>query len=329
MEARAYWTVEPGRGEIRTEEIGTPGPGEALVRTTRSGISRGTESLVHRGEVPASVRDLMRAPFQVGDLPDPVKYGYLSVGVVEQLGSGRDASRGADLLGRRVFCLHPHQDAYIVPVQALTPIPDDVPDDRAVLAGAVETALNAVWDAAPRYGDRVAVVGGGTIGACIAALLRQFPLGRLELIDPDPARAAVAEAFGVRLQQPDAAAGDCDVVLHASATEAGLATALRLAGEEAQVLELSWYGDRSPRVDLGAAFHARRLTIRASQVGRVAAARRTRRTTNDRLALALAELADPAYDVLLTGSCPFEELPDRMDDIATGRCPGLAHVVTY
>ena len=329
MEARAYWTVEPGRGEIRTEEIGTPGPGEALVRTTRSGISRGTESLVHRGEVPASVRDLMRAPFQVGDLPGPVKYGYLSVGVVEQLGSGRDASRGADLLGRRVFCLHPHQDAYIVPVQALTPIPDDVPDDRAVLAGAVETALNAVWDAAPRYGDRVAVVGGGMIGACVAALLRQFPLGRLELIDPDPARAAVAEAFGGRLQQPDAAAGDCDVVLHASATEAGLATALRLAGEEAQVLELSWYGDRSPRVDLGAAFHARRLTIRASQVGRVAAARRTRRTTNDRLALALAELADPAYDVLLTGSCPFEELPDRMDDIATGRCPGLAHVVTY
>jgi len=329
MEARAYWTVEPGRGEIRTEEIGTPGPGEALVRTTRSGISRGTESLVHRGEVPASVRDLMRAPFQEGDLPGPVKYGYLSVGVVEQLGSGGDVSRGADLLGRRVFCLHPHQDAYIVPVQALMPIPDDVPDDRAVLAGAVETALNAVWDAAPRYGDRVAVVGGGTIGACIAALLRQFPLGRLELIDPDPARAAVAEAFGVRLQPPDPAAGDCDVVLHASATEAGLATALRLAGDEAQVLELSWYGDRAPRVDLGAAFHARRLTIRASQVGRVAAARRTRRTTNDRLTLALAELTDPAYDVLLTGSCPFEELPDRMDDIATGRCPGLAHVVTY
>ena len=199
MEARAYWTVEPGRGEIRTEEIGTPGAGAALVRTTRSGISRGTESLVHRGEVPASVRDLMRAPFQEGDLPGPVKYGYLSVGVVEQLGSGVDASRGADLLGRRVFCLHPHQDAYIVPVQALTPIPDDVPDDRAVLAGAVETALNAVWDAAPRYGDRVAVVGGGTIGACIAALLRQFPLGRLELIDPDPARAAVAEALMYRL----------------------------------------------------------------------------------------------------------------------------------
>ena len=325
MEARAYWTTEPGRGEIRTEPLPSPGAGEALVRTTRSGISRGTESLVHRGGVPEPVRDLMRAPFQAGDLPGPVKYGYLSVGVVEAVGDQVETG----LIGRRVFCLYPHQDRYVVPATALTPVPDDVPDDRAVLAGAVETALNALWDAAPRYGDRVAVVGAGMIGACAAGLLRQFPLARLELVDPEPARREVADAFGVSLVPPERAAGDCDVVLHASATEAGLATALRLAGEEAEVVELSWYGERSPAVPLGEAFHARRLTMRASQVGQVSAARRARRTTQDRLALAFAELADPAYDVLLTGACPFDELPARMDDIAVGRWPGLAHVVTY
>lgn len=325
MDARAYWTVRPGRGEIRAEVLPEPGPGEALVRTVRSGISRGTESLVHRGGVPESVRELMRAPFQVGELPGAVKYGYLSVGVVESVGS----DVGEELIGRRVFCLYPHQDRYVVPAAALTPIPDDVPDDRAILAGAVETALNAIWDAAPRYGDRVAVVGAGMIGACAAALLRQFPHGRLELVDPEPARRQVADALGVGLVTPDRAAGDCDVVLHASATEAGLAGALALAGAEAEVIELSWYGERAPAVPLGEAFHARRLTIRASQVGQVSAARRARRTTKDRLALALAELVDPAYDVLLTGACPFEELPDRMDDIAQGRSPGLAHVVTY
>lgn len=344
MQARAYWTLQPGRGEIRTETLPPPGPGQALIRATRSGISRGTETLVHRGGVPDAVRDLMRAPFQAGRLPGPVKYGYLSVGVVEQLGDPADpddsaaappgATSAADqprpaLLGRRVFCLHPHQDRYVVPTSALVPVPDDVPDDRATLAGAVETALNALWDAAPRYGDRVAVVGAGMIGSCAAALLRRFPLQRLQLIDPDPARQAVADAFGVRLLAPRDAAGDCDVVVHASATQEGLAGALRIAGDEAEVIELSWYGERAPTVPLGEAFHARRLTIRASQVGAVAAARRTRRTTTDRLTLALAELADPAYDVLLTGTCRFQDLPARMDDIARGRCPGLAHTVTY
>ena len=344
MEARAYWTVEPGRGELRSEPLPQPGPGQCLVRATRSGISRGTELLVHRGGVPAAVRDLMRAPFQAGDLPGPVKYGYLSVGVVEAAGADdptataggdadeaaqADAARAAALVGRRVFCLHPHQDRYVVPAAALTLIPDSVPDDRATLAGAIETALNALWDAAPRYGDRVAVVGAGMIGASVAGLLRRFPLARLELVDPDPTRRTLADVLGVRLVAPQAAAGGCDIVLHASATEDGLATALALAGEEAEVVELSWYGERAPCVPLGAGFHARRLTIRASQVGTVAAARRPRRTAADRLALALGELADPAYDALLTGSCSFEDLPATMVEIAAGRSPGLAHVVRY
>lgn len=321
MKAAAYWTVGPGRGEIRPAFIDPPAPDEVQVRALYSAISRGTESLVHRHAVPESVRHLMRAPFQEGDLPGPVKYGYLSVGIVE---------RGpAELRAKRVFCLHPHQSRYVVPAAAVVPVPDDVPSQRAVLAGPVETAVNALWDAAPRIGDRIAVVGLGMVGASVAALLTGFPLSRLEVVDIDPGRAELGARLGVHVVTPDAAAGDCDVVLHCSATEAGLATALRLAGDEAEVVELSWYGSDAPRVPLGESFHARRLTIRASQVGVVSAARRNRRSTTDRLAAALAALSDARFDALLSDVSDFAELPEVMDDIASGRRPALCHLIRY
>lgn len=320
-EATAYWTVEPGRGELRREQLAAPENGEALVRAVRSGVSRGTESLVHRGLVPEAVRDLMRAPFQVGDFPGPVKYGYLSVGVVEE--------GPPPLRGRRVFCLYPHQDWYVVPVAALDVVPHDVPSDRAVLAGPVETALNALWDAAPRFGDRVAVVGAGMIGASVAALLRRFPLDRLQLVDPDPQRAEMAATLGVDLVPPGSAADGCDIVFHCSATESGLARSLELLADEGEAVELSWYGDHEPRVPLGAAFHARRLAIRASQVGVVSASRRARRTPSQRRALALQALRDPVFDALLTGPVPFAELPSAMDAVVTGATPAICHVVTY
>ncbi len=319
--AEAYWTVGPGQGQIRQAPLDPPGPDEVLVRTLRSAISRGTETLVHRHAVPEAVRPLMRAPFQVGDLPGPVKYGYLSVGVVE---AGPE-----ELVGRRVFCLHPHQTRYVVPATAVVPLPDDVPTERALLAGAVETAVNALWDAAPRLGDRVAVVGLGMIGASVATLLTAFPLGRLQVVDVDPRRGDLARRLGLELATPEDAAEDCDIVLHCSASEAGLATALRLAGEEAEVVELSWYGTDAPRAPLGEAFHARRLTLRASQVGAVSAARRVRRTTTDRLRVALDALGDPRFDALLTGSSDFAELPEVMADIASARLPALCHVIRY
>lgn len=317
----AYWTTAPRQGALLTEPGREPGPDEALVRTLRSGISRGTEMLVHAGAVPEQVAATMRAPFQSGDWPGPVKYGYLSVGVVE---TGPDGWRG-----RRVFCLHPHQDRYVVPVSALTPVPDGVPSERAVLAGGMETAINAVWDGAPHLGDRIAVVGGGMIGGMIAALLRGFPLERLQLVDVDAGKDALASALGVQRVHPDEAADGCDLVFHASASEAGLARGLELLGEEGELIEVSWYGTREPRIPLGSAFHARRLTIRASQVGAVAASRRTRRTTADRLALALRELEDPRYEAFLTGRSPFCDLPETMESLFTSPSGELCHLVTY
>ncbi|WP_035764296.1 zinc-binding alcohol dehydrogenase, partial [Arthrobacter sp. H20] len=273
--SQSYWTTRPGHGELRTAPLPAMEPDHALVRTLYSGISRGTETLVHDGSIPPEVADLMEAPFQEGSFPSPVKYGYLSVGVVEE---GPEA-----LVGQRVFCLYPHQDRYVVPVSALTVIPDDVPSERAVLAGAVETAVNALWDSRPCIGDRIAVVGGGMIGAAVATLLRRFPLERLQLVDPDASRADLAKQLGVDWVNPDDALGDCDIVYHCSSTAAGLSLGLGLLGDEGEVIEMSWYGTRSPEVPLGADFHARRLSIRASQVGTIAAPRRARRTHQDRL----------------------------------------------
>lgn len=326
MRAQAYWTTGPGHGELREEDVPAPGPGEALVRSLVSGVSLGTETLVLRGEVPPEVTETMRAPFQVGDFPWPVKYGYLSVGVVETHSPGENAR---SLTGRRVFCLHPHQDRYVVPEQWLTPVPDDVPTTRAVLAGTVETALNAVWDASPRYGDRVAVVGLGMVGTAVALLLNDFPLSRLQLLDVDPAKAQTLAQHGLCLTDPADADDDCDLVVHCSATEAGLVTALRLAGKDAEIVEVSWYGTRAPRVPLGAQFHARRLTLKASQVAAVSPARRARRTTADRLAAALGLLGDNRFDTLLGRQVAFADLPAFLHRSANGGVENLCHVVTY
>ncbi|WP_425575032.1 dehydrogenase [Nocardioides panacisoli] len=319
--ARAFWLVEPGRGEIRPVELREPADGEVLVRAVVSGISRGTETIVFAGRVPPSQHDTMRAPFQEGDFPGPVKYGYLGVGVVEQ---GPD-----ELRGRTVFCLHPHQTAYVVPAAAVVPVPDDVPPERAVLAGTLETAVNAVWDAAPLVGDRVAVVGAGMVGCCVARLIAGIPGTEVTLVDPEATRADVATALGVGFADPSAAAPGRDLVVHTSATEAGLRRSLELVAREGTVLDLSWYGDREVSIPLGEAFHSSRLTIRASQVGAVSPARRGSRSHRDRLALALELLRDPAFDVLLTGSSPFDELPIVLAELASGARPALCHTIRY
>ena len=321
LEARAFWLSAPGRGELRRVLLPEPGRDEVMVRTLRSGVSRGTETLVFRGGVPASQYETMRAPFQEGDFPAPVKYGYLNVGAVEQ---GPE-----DLRGRVVFCLYPHQTAYVVPAGAVSVVPEDVPPARAVLAGTVETAVNALWDAPPLLGDRVAVVGAGMVGCCAARLLSRFPEVHVTLVDVDPGRAEVAAALGVEFALPADAADGRDLVVHASATSEGLQLSLDLLAPEGTVTDLSWYGDREVLLSLGGAFHSRRLTIRSSQVGTVSPARSGRRTTADRLALALQLLRDPAFDALVTGESRFCELPDVMARLAAGSLPALCHTITY
>jgi threonine dehydrogenase-like Zn-dependent dehydrogenase len=320
-DAEAFWLAAPGTGEIRSEPVRRPARDEVLVRTLHSGVSRGTETLVFRGGVPANQQDVMRAPFQEGDFPAPVKYGYLNVGVVEE---------GPEhLAGKTVFCLYPHQTRYVVPADAVTVVPEGVPAARAVLAGTVETAVNALWDAAPLIGDRIAVVGGGMVGSSVAAVLARFPGARVQLVDADPARSSVAAALGVDFALPADARDDCDLVVHASATAAGLTRSLELLAPEATVIELSWYGDQRVSVPLGEFFHSRRLVVKSSQVGGIAPARRGRRDYGDRLAIALDLLRDPVFDALITGHCDFRDLPGVLPRLAAGELPALCHVVNY
>jgi NADPH:quinone reductase-like Zn-dependent oxidoreductase len=321
VEALAFWIAEPKRGEIRTEALRAPGVDEALVRTLYTGISRGTEALVFNGKVPRSERERMRAPFQAGEFPAPVKYGYSSVGIVE---------RGpAELAGRRVFCLYPHQTRYVVPVAALHALPDDVPPARAVLAANVETAVNVLWDAVPRVGDRVAVVGAGTVG-CVAAWLASRIVGaEVELVDVDERKEAAARALGVPFRSPAAARRDADVVVHTSGNGAGLATALELAAVEATIVEASWYGDDAPAVPLGGAFHSRRITLKSSQVGAVAAAQRARWSHARRMELVMRLLASAELDALVTGESPFDELPAVLARLAASPGYTLTHRIVY
>lgn len=315
MTPQALWHVAPGRAELRP----CPEPeGELLVTARCSGISRGTERLVHGGRVPPSQHATMRGPMQEGEFPFPVKYGYAVV--------------GEDQHGRRVFCLHPHQSRFGIPAALCTPIPDAVPDRRAVLAANMETALNALWDAAPLPGERALVIGAGVVGLLCASLLARIPGMAVTVADLDPARRAIAEAFGARFCAPAEAPGEQELIIHASASEAGLRLALDRAGFEARIVEASWFGDREPALPLGAGFHQKRLRLLSTQVGSVSPAMRGRRSHGERMALALSLLDDARLDALLGPVIPFQELPSRIGavlDPPPGAPQPLCPVVTY
>ena len=319
--ADAFWTLSPGHGEIRSQPLPPRDEDALLIRSHFSAVSRGTESLVFQGKVPESEYTRMRAPFQEGDFPGPVKYGYANVGVVE---AGPAAWRGRD-----VFCLYPHQTRYVVPIEAVVPLPDDLPAARAILGANMETAINALWDAAPRIGDRITVIGAGVVGGLVAWLCRQIAGVRVQLLDIDADKAELAAALGVAFRHPQDAEGAQDVIIHASGSPAGLRSALPLAGYEAELIELSWFGQDDVTLPLGEAFHSQRLTLRASQVGGVSPARRARRSHSQRLQLALSLLRDARLDALIDGESDFADLPTTLARLSTAHRPGLCHRIRY
>ncbi len=319
--ARAFWVTSPGQGEIRDVPLAPRRDGDVVVRTLYTGVSRGTESLVFAGRVPESERQRMRAPFQDGEFSGPVKYGYINVGEVE------DGPEG--LIGRRVFSLYPHQTRFVIPASAAHVLPDDVPSERAVLTANLETAINGVWDAAPQGGDRVVVIGGGTVGCLVAWLIRTTIGIPCTLSDINPGRADIAKALGVSFAHPDELQSDADIIVHTSGSPAGLVRALDVAARDATIVEMSWYGDQLVALPLGGAFHSRRLTIKSSQVGSIPPTRRRRWTFKKRLELVLQLLASPVLDVLITGESAFEELPAVMARLASGPSDTLCERIRY
>jgi NADPH:quinone reductase-like Zn-dependent oxidoreductase len=322
--ATALWHIAPGLCELRDERVRLPAEDELQIRTIASGISRGTERLVHHGRVPPSQHGVMRCPMQEGELSFPVKYGYAAVGVVEQ--------GPAEWIGRRVFALHPHQTRFVAPISMCARIPEAIPDTRAVLAANMETALNILWDAAPRLGERAMVIGAGVVGLLCAFLLARIPGLHVCAIDRDPARARLAKSLGAEFFAPDAAPSDQELIVHASASEAGLRLALDRAGFEARILEASWFGDAEPALPLGAAFHQKRLQLISTQVGSVSPAMRGRRAYADRMALALSLLDDIRLDPLVGPAVPFAELPSSMTallDPPAGAPQPLCPIILY
>lgn len=319
--AQALWYVAPGQAEIREERLAAPRPGEVRVRALFGALSRGTEALVLAGRVPESEFERMRAPFMGGSFPFPVKYGYATVGRIE---NGPE-----EQLGSIVFALHPHQHLFNIPESAIVALPETVLPQRAVLAANMETALNAVWDSAAGPADRIAIVGAGAVGALVAFLCGGLAGAEAMLVDINERRAELAQKLGVRFAKPETAKGDCDLVVHASGTAAGLRTALALAGEEATVLELSWYGDTPVTAPLGGAFHSRRLRLISSQVSQVASSHRPRWTHSRRLAAAVALLADSRLDALLAPMVSFYDLPRRLPDILDARNGVVCQLISY
>jgi NADPH:quinone reductase-like Zn-dependent oxidoreductase len=320
-EVRALWYIGQGLAELRPEPLGEPRLGEVRVCALYGALSRGTERLVYTGRVPPSEFERMRAPFMAGSFPFPVKYGYATVGRVE---AGPE-----HLKDRVVFALHPHQTRFNLPAEAVSALPDSVPAARAVLAANMETALNAVWDGAPGPADRIAIVGGGLLGLLVAYLCARLPGAEVMVVDIDPGRAALAQKLGAAFAGTGAPPTECDLVFHASATAAGLNTALKLAGEEATVVELSWYGTGDVGAPLGEAFHSRRLRLVSSQVGKVAPSHRARWSHGRRLAAALTLLNDSALDVLLAPAIDFDELPARLPEIFGSSAKAVCPLIRY
>ena len=296
---------------------------QVLVRAIYSGISRGTESLVFKGEVPESQYQAMRAPFQEGTFPGPVKYGYASVGEVQENEGGND------LEGRTVFCLYPHQDVYHVPVSEVTLVPEAVPAGRAVLAASMETAVTIVWDARPTAGDRIVVIGAGVVGLLVAWLCRQVPGTTVTIVDVNAERLSVAEALQVAFCIQPTEGVEADLVIHASGDPDGLRSGLVVAGMESTIIEASWYGSRSVSLPLGEDFHSRRLTLKSSQVGRVPPARASRWSRARRMKLALELLRAPELDVLITGESDFAELPIVLARLSAEPSAALCHRIRY
>jgi NADPH:quinone reductase-like Zn-dependent oxidoreductase len=320
--AHALWYVGAGRAELRAEELGPLSNGAVRVRALHGALSRGTEALIFAGRVPESEFDRMRAPFMAGAFPFPVKYGYSVVGRVE--------AGPAELRDRLVFALYPHQTRFVIPAGAAVPLPEGHPPARAVLAPNMETALNAIWDAEPKPGDRIAIVGAGVVGSLVGYLCRKLiPDAHVTLVDINPRRSEIAKMFGLDFATPDTAPTECNLVMHTSATAAGLKTALNLARDEATVLELSWYGAGDVPVPLGGAFHSRRLRLVSSQVGKVAPSHRANWTLRTRLEAALAYTADPKLDVLIAPAVSFNDLPVRLPQILAPASGILCQRIDY
>lgn len=320
LSAHGLWLVDKRKYQILPVPLpnGT-NKSDIVLKMRVSGVSRGTERLVFNAQVPETEYERMRAPRQTGHFPYPVLYGYCAVADI--------IDGPAALIGRSAFCLNPHQDYFTAPLEALTFLPETLPARRAVLLANMETALNGIWDSGISAGDKVTVIGAGVIGLLIGFLASRIPATTITVIDTQD-RSKLAGLFGCQFETTPQQGLEADVVFHCSASDSGLQTAFACAGMDSAIVEMSWYGNKSLTLNLGGAFHSKRLRLIGSQVGQIPATHKARWTYQRRMDRALALLDDPRLDELLTHAIAFTDapqaLPSLLDDPAA-----LAISLTY
>ena len=320
IRARAFWLAAGGRGLIRAEALPDPPADWCVVKTRFSAVSPGTERLVALGRVPVSLREEMRCPYMGGHFPFPVKYGYSLVGEV--------VSGPADLRGRAVHVLHPHQDICVVRREDVRPLPAGLPAERATLASNLETAVTAVWDSGAVLGERALVVGFGIVGSLIARLLSLSPGIDLEIVEPRRDRRMLAERMGFKAF-PEPGPGAFDLAFDAGGTPAGLQAAIDRVGVEGRVVAVSWFGARPVPLVLGGSFHSRRKRIVASQVSRIPGFLAPRWDVRRRTELVFRLLDRPEFDLHLSPPIPFSGLPELFRALRRRSPAGLGPLIAY
>jgi len=318
--AHAFWVTKVGQGSIETENLESASTGWCEVETLFSAISPGTEKLIFRGHVPETVYKEMRCPYMGGTFPAPVKYGYSLV--------GRVTEGPKKLLDGIVHILHPHQDMCVVRMGDVYIVPDDVPPSRATLASNMETAVNAIWDSQITDEEKALVVGFGIIGSLVSRVLIDMVKVAVDVLDTDPIKVRLAEKIGFSTILTEDALGQYDVAFHASGTGVGLQTAIDSLRFEGRVIELSWYGDQSVTLQLGGSFHSQRKRIISSQVSYLPKHLRSEWNQEKRKDLVFSLLKKELYDLHITHSTSFQQLPEVFQKFDNGY-NGLAYLVEY
>lgn len=325
--ARTLFFESPGEVSLRERSIPERGPGEVLVETRVSAISAGTELLVYRGEVPEelSVGQTLAA-FEDGDegFTFPLAYGYAAVGTVTDRGDDVDGAWE----GRTVFAFNPHESHFLASPDALVPVPASLSAEAATLLPTAETATSLVLDAAPRVGERAVVHGAGVVGLFTTALLAEFPLAELAVVDPLADRRAVAERLGADTtlhpdevgQLGDRRAADenegMDLAVEISGDPAALDDAIDAVGYDGRVVVGSWYGTKRADLNLGGRFHRSRIDLQSSQVSTIAPELRGRWTSDRRLDRALDVLEGVPVEEVVTHRVPFADAPTAYELLA-------------
>jgi len=264
LKAKALYFTAPRSVELREEECGPVGK-QVLVRSRLIGISHGTEMLAYLGQMPHGLEADTSLATLAGTLEYPLKYGYVNAGETES--------------GSRVFAFYPHQDLFFIEPQQLVELPSQMDFTDAVFLANMETALSIVHDANPRFGECVLLIGQGVVGLLTAEILMRGGAGKVITVEPYAKRRIASEAIGCVALQPGAELQErilqhsegrgADIAINVSSSAEGLQLAIDNLAFEGVVVEASWYGSRQVTLDLGGAFHRKRLKLRSSQVSRI------------------------------------------------------------